>query len=60
MLADDAACDNYVREHLAIIACIQKMLDETEEKKKRQCCGDSRLGRKHLKPQQRLEGHTML
>jgi hypothetical protein len=57
---DEAACNDDIREHLAITACLQKILDDAEEKKKRPRCGCSRPGRKKSKPRQRLEGHTML
>jgi hypothetical protein len=57
MLDDDAACDDDAREHLSIIACLPKIIDEAEERMR---CGGSRSGRKKSKPQLRLEGHTML
>jgi hypothetical protein len=41
--------DDDVSEHLPIIACFQKMLDDAEEKK-RPRCGGSRPGRKKSKP----------
>jgi hypothetical protein len=41
--------DDDVLEHLPIIACFQKMLDDAEEKK-RSRCGGSRLRRKKSKP----------
>jgi hypothetical protein len=37
---DDTACNDDIDEHLAIIAYLQKMLDDAEkEKKKRSCYG---------------------
>jgi hypothetical protein len=59
-MEDEAACDDNVREHLAIIVCLQKMLDDAAEKKKGPQRGGSKPGRKKSKPQQRLEGHTIL
>jgi hypothetical protein len=35
MFDDDATCNNDVRENLAIITCLQKVLDEAEKKKRR-------------------------
>jgi hypothetical protein len=60
IMDDEASCDDNVREHLAIIACLQKMLDNTAEKNKGPHRGGSKTGRKKSKSWQRLEGHTML
>jgi hypothetical protein len=57
---EEATCDDDVREHLAVIACLQIILDDVEEKKKRPCHGGSMPGRKKSKPRERLKGHTML
>jgi hypothetical protein len=35
IMEDEAACDDDVQGHLAITVCIQKMLDDAAEKKKR-------------------------
>ena len=60
MLEDERDFDDDLREHLAIIACLQKMLDDDTEKKKSPQRGGSKPGRKKSKPRQRLEGHIML
>jgi hypothetical protein len=62
IMEDKAACNDDVREHLAIIACLKKMLDNAAEKKKKKgpIHGGSNPGRKKSKSRQRLEGHTML
>jgi hypothetical protein len=60
IMDDEAACNDDIREHLVITACLPKMLDDAEEKKKRPRGGSSRPGRKKSKPHHRLEGHTML
>jgi hypothetical protein len=40
IMDEEAACEDDVREHLAIIARLQKMLNDTSEKKKMPRHGD--------------------
>jgi hypothetical protein len=52
IMEDEVAWDDDVREHLAIIVCLKKMLDDSA-KKKGPHRGGSKSGRKKSKPQQR-------
>jgi hypothetical protein len=56
----EPACDDDVWKHMAIIVCLQTMLDDVVEKKKGPRRGGSKPGRQKSQPRQRLEGHTML
>jgi hypothetical protein len=49
IMEDEAACDEHVPEHLVIIAGLQKMLDDSTEKKKGPHRGDSKPERKKSK-----------
>ncbi|KAK1679329.1 hypothetical protein QYE76_040177 [Lolium multiflorum] len=60
MMEDEQAFEDDLREHLSVVVSLQNMLDTGTEKRKRLRRRGSKAGRKKSKPQQRIEGHTML